>query len=124
MVLDTEKKAVAKSMADLGTAIEKDVSERRLVSMPGADFENEVESLSNDILREIKGLKKRYYEEGFKDALKQLQAQQVAADAQNQPAAPAVSAVVVPAPSHSHELVEAKMNDIEQRLSDRVTALE
>ena len=67
-----EKKTMANSMFIVGRAVRKDVDPGRLSSMPDSEFEREVDGLSNEILEEIGVLKKRYYEEGFREALKQV----------------------------------------------------
>ncbi|MEM4255121.1 MAG: hypothetical protein QXR53_02210 [Candidatus Norongarragalinales archaeon] len=124
---DDEKKAIANSMYVVGRAVNRDVDPGRLSSMPDAQFEKEIDELSNEILHEIGHLKKHYYEEGFKEALKQVRVQ----GHETQTSLP--SALVVqqqPAPQHAlpdFSLFESKLSSIDQKLSefsDRISALE
>ncbi|HIH19826.1 TPA: hypothetical protein HA244_01010 [Candidatus Micrarchaeota archaeon] len=130
MVTEDEKKAAAKSISDVGRTMHVSVDQERLSNMTNANFEAEIEELSSDIINEVRLLRKRFYEEGFKDALKQLQAEQIQA---SQPTASqedpqqmrlAMQPVPVQPAGVSSSEVDAKINDSEQRLSDRITALE
>ncbi len=126
-----EKKTIANSMFTVGRAVRRDVDPARLSSMPDAEFEKEVGQLSNEILLEIEELKKRYYEEGFREALKQVK------QGQEEPVMPSVPAGVVvstPQPSQPTAVVsfdtsqfDSKFSDIDQKLfefSDRIAAIE
>ncbi|MFH1057033.1 MAG: hypothetical protein V1717_04555 [Candidatus Micrarchaeota archaeon] len=113
IVSPDEKKAASKAISGVAKAVELNVDTWRLNEMPNGDFERELDSLSNEIMREIGDLKKKYYEEGFREALKQVQSQQNSA-------APVSTAVVA---SVSTDF-DSRLAVAEQRLSDRLASLE
>lgn len=67
-----DKQTIARSVFTVSNAVKKDVDPGRLGSMADFEFEKEVDQLSTEILVEIEQLKKRYYEDGFKEAVKQV----------------------------------------------------
>lgn len=146
---ENDKRAIAESVSKMYSGIERNVDEGRLKSMPDTEFEREVDELSIEILKEIGELKKRYYEEGFKDALKQLQAQQIVASSLYEhehahghkdiaiitTAAPAQAAQAptpakeapTQAPEVDYSHFDSKMEDLDQKLEEysaRIAALE
>ena len=120
-VSDQDKNVVSGAYSEVGHSVSLKIDDRRLKGMRDSEFQSEVESLSNEIMKEITDMKKRYYEDGFKDALKKVQAQSVVS---TQVSAP----VVEQAPVHSFvpdtTVFESKIVMIENKLSDRITALE
>lgn len=93
--------------------------------MTDSDFEREVDALSVEVIKEIGELKKRYYEEGFKDALKQLQAQQVAQSQTSMDVEVAASAVQ---PAHagmiaSDSELKAKIAFVDEKLEEHSARL-
>src|SRR3989344_5658713 len=127
-----EKDATIRAMSKVTTVTHVKFDEGRLREMPDVEFQREVDYLSNEILREIEELKKRYYSEGFKEALKKIQAQQTV---QTQPEMqlPVIPTVVqvpvqqpqqVPMPTVDLSAIESKIDALDQKLSDRVAGLE
>ncbi len=113
-----DKFVASRAYYDVGRSLKMNVDERRLSGMQNGDFHKEVSALSNEIIHEIEDMKKRYYEEGFKEALKQLQAQQM----QKTEVQPLQA--ILPVAQVDTSAFEARMSSLEQKLSDRVISLE
>ncbi len=114
---ENDKRVISESVSKLYSGVDKSVDEGRLKSMPDTAFEKEVDDLSIEILMEIGELKKRFYEEGFKDALKQMQAQQIVASSLHEHNVSSVTSVTS----------DSKMEDLDQKLEEysaRIAALE
>ncbi|HLD62449.1 MAG TPA: hypothetical protein VI875_01120 [Candidatus Norongarragalinales archaeon] len=116
---------MADSMFMVGHAVKRDVDRARLSTMADPEFEREVDQLSEEIILEIDLLKKRYYEQGFKEALKQVknapdqpQTQIVLQSSREQPA----TIVSIDATQ-----LESRFSPLEQKMSefsDRIAAVE
>lgn len=128
---ENDKRVISESVSKLYSGVDKSVDEGRLKSMPDTAFEREVDDLSIEILMEIGELKKRFYEEGFKDALKQMQAQQIVASSLHEHNVSSVTSVTPdsrqPGSGSGVSHFDSKMEDLDQKLEEysaRIAALE